>query len=65
MIASLNMQKNILLKRNMLKENFYAIKLMMKPFGLGYKIIDMCPNFCMLYYDEDANLIKCKTYEHA
>jgi len=65
MIASSNMQKNILLKRNRLKENFYTIKLMMKPFGLRYKVIYMCPNFCMLYYDEDANLIKYKTYGHA
>ena len=29
--------KNILLKGNRLKENFYAVKFMIKPTGLGYK----------------------------
>jgi hypothetical protein len=58
-------EKNILSEGNMLKENFYAAKSMMKPFGLGYQKIDTCINFCMLYYGEDANLIKCKTYRHA
>jgi hypothetical protein len=29
-------EKNILPKGNRLKENFYAAKFMMKPFGLGY-----------------------------
>ena len=38
---------------------------MMKPFGLEYQKIDMCLNFCMLYYGEDANLIECKTCRHA
>jgi len=32
-----------------MKENFYAAKSMIKPLGLGYQKIDMCPNFCMLY----------------
>jgi hypothetical protein len=29
------------------------------------KKIDMCPNFYMLYYDEDVNLTECKTCRHA
>jgi hypothetical protein len=37
---------------------------MMKPLGLGYHKIDMCPNFCMLYYLENAELIECMTCEH-
>jgi len=44
-----------------MKENFYAIKSMMKPFGLGYHKIDMCPNFCMLYYLENAEMTECIT----
>jgi hypothetical protein len=40
--------KSILPKRNRLKENFYTAKSMMKPLGLIYQKIDMCPNFCML-----------------
>jgi hypothetical protein len=44
--------RSILPERNRLKENFYATKSIMKPLGLGYQKIDMCPNFCMLYYLE-------------
>jgi hypothetical protein len=39
----------ILPEGNRLKENFYAAKSMMKPLGLGYQEIDMCPNFYMSY----------------
>jgi hypothetical protein len=42
--------RSILLEGKRLKENFYAAKSMMKPFGLGYQKIDMCPYFCMLGY---------------
>jgi hypothetical protein len=41
--------RSILLEGNRLKDNFYAVKSMMKPLGLGYQKIDMCPNFCLLY----------------
>jgi len=41
--------RSILLGGNRLKDNFYAVKFMMKPLGLGYQKIDMCPNFCLLY----------------
>jgi len=34
---------------------------MMKPLGLGYQKINMCPNFCMLYYFENVELIECMT----
>jgi hypothetical protein len=40
--------RSILPEGNRLKENFYAAKSMMKPLGLGYQKIDICPNFCML-----------------
>ena len=48
-----------------LKENFYAVKSMMKPLGLGYQKIDICPNFCMLYYFENAEMIECMTCGHS
>jgi hypothetical protein len=57
--------RNILLWKNRLKENFYAVKSMMKPLGLGYQKINMCPNFCMLYYLENTELIECKTCGHS
>jgi len=38
---------------------------MMKPLGLGYQKIDMCPNFCMLYYLENAEMTVCMTCRHS
>jgi len=57
--------RSILPKGNRLKENFYAAKSMMKPLGLGYQKIDMCPNFCMLYYLENAKMTECMTCRHS
>jgi len=57
--------RSILLEGNRLKENFYATKFRMKPLGLGYEKIDMCPNFCMLYYLENAEMTECMTYGHS
>jgi len=57
--------RSILPKGNRLKKNFYTAKSMMKPLGLGYQNIDMCPNFCMLYYLENAELIECMTCGHS
>jgi len=50
--------RSILPEGSRLKENFYTAKSMMKPLGLGYQKIDMCPNFCMLYYLENAEMIE-------
>ena len=57
--------RSILPEENKLKENFYAAKSMMKSFGLRYQKIDMCPNVCMLYYLENAELTKNRTYRHS
>jgi len=37
----------------------------MKPLGLEYQKIDMCLNFCMLYYLENVELIECITCGHS
>jgi hypothetical protein len=55
--------RSILLEGNRLKENFCAAKSMIKPLGLRYQKIDMCPNFCILYYLENTELTKCRTCE--
>ena len=47
------------------KESFYAAKFMMKPLGLGYHKINMCANFCMLYFLENTKLTECMTCEHS
>jgi len=49
----------------LLEENFYAAKSMMKPLSLGYQKIDLCPNFCMLYYLENAKITECMTCGHS
>ena len=38
---------------------------MMKPLGLGYQKINMCCNFCMIYYLENAELTECMTCGHS
>ena len=57
--------RRILPEGNKMKENFYDAKSMIKPFSLRYQKIDMCLNFCMLYYLENADLTECKTYGHS
>jgi len=57
--------RSILPEENRLKENFYAAKSMMKPLHLGYQKIDMCPNFCLLYYLENGELTKCTICGHS
>jgi len=57
--------RSILPEGNRLKENFYAAKSMIKPLSLGYQKINLCPNFCMLYYFENAEMIECMTCGHS
>jgi len=57
--------RSVLLEGNKLKETFYAAKSMMKPLSLGYQEIDICPNFCMLYYLENTELTECMTCGHS
>jgi len=57
--------RSILPEGNMLKENFNATKSIMKPLGLGYQKIDMCPNFCMLFYLENAKMTEYMTCGHS
>jgi len=37
----------------------------MKPFYLGYQKINMCANFCMLYYFKNEKSTECKTCGHS
>jgi len=38
---------------------------MMKLLGLGYQKIDMCSNFCKLYYLENVEVAECRTCGHS
>ena len=57
------MARSILLEGSRLKKNFYDVKSMMKPFGIGYQKINIFPNFYM-YYLENIDLIECKMCWH-
>jgi len=57
--------RSIIPEENRLKENFFAAKSMMEPIGLGYQKLNVCPNFCMLYYLENAELTECMTCRHS
>jgi hypothetical protein len=59
------MGKKHFIRREWVEKNFYIAKSMMKPLGLGYQKIDMCLNFHILYYNENTDLIECKTCGHA
>jgi hypothetical protein len=37
----------------------------MKSLDLGYQKNDICPNFCKLYYLENAEMTKCTTCGHS
>jgi hypothetical protein len=65
MIEIIKYARRILLEGNKLKENFYVDKSIIKPLSLRYQKIDICPNFCMLYYFENAELTDYKICEHA
>jgi len=49
----------------MLKKNFYSVKSMIKLLGIRHQKINICPNFCILYYLENAELIECMTCGHS
>ena len=41
-------------------ESFYEMKKIINKLGLNYTKIHACPNDCMLYWGEDANIEECK-----
>jgi len=57
--------RSILPEGNRLKEYFYTAKSIIKPLSLRYQKINMCLNFCMLYYLETIDLSECRTCGHA
>jgi hypothetical protein len=61
----LNGQEAFYLKKIGRKRTYMLLNPWWNLFSLGYKKIDMCPNFDMLYYLENTNLIEYKTLGHA
>ena len=56
--------KSMLPEDEKLPEDFYQSKKIMKKLGLSYQKIDICSNFCMLYYMNDSQKIECSVCGH-
>ncbi|KAG6490002.1 hypothetical protein ZIOFF_051284 [Zingiber officinale] len=44
-----------------LPKSYYEAEKLMKQIGLGYENIDVCPNYCTLYWRLDKERIQCET----
>ncbi|XP_078166495.1 uncharacterized protein LOC144561406 [Carex rostrata] len=51
--------KSMLPPSEKMPENFYQAKRLTEPLGMEHENIDVCPNFCMLYYKDRAEKTKC------
>jgi len=40
--------------------SFYEMKKIINKLGLNYEKIDVCPNDCMLYWEDDVNREECR-----
>ena len=49
-------------KGNCLLKSSYATKKEVEQLGLGHVTYDVCSARCMLYYNDDIHLEKCKFY---
>lgn len=45
---------------NEVPKKFYEAAKKMRGMGLPMKTIDCCPNMCMIYWEDDADLLTCK-----
>ncbi|XP_062021059.1 uncharacterized protein LOC133737546 [Rosa rugosa] len=57
----LKLTKSILPDGETLPDSFYKAKRSICDLGLSYEKIDACPNDCMIYWKDTANLDKCHT----
>ncbi|XP_074280921.1 uncharacterized protein LOC141605896 isoform X1 [Silene latifolia] len=51
---------DILPKNNLMATNFYETKKLLKALELPHEKIDVCSYGCMLFWEEDKHLVKCK-----
>ncbi|XP_057770644.1 uncharacterized protein LOC130990427 [Salvia miltiorrhiza] len=52
--------QEILPEDNLAPDNFYETKKLLRGMGLPVEKIDCCPNNCMIYWRDDAELVCCK-----
>ena len=53
----------VLPENHKLPKNMYFAKKMLAGLGMTYEKIDVCPNSCMLFFEEDDKLDRCKHCE--
>ncbi|XP_057779596.1 uncharacterized protein LOC130998182 [Salvia miltiorrhiza] len=56
----LDLIKEILPENNLAPTSFYETKKLLSGMGLPVQRIDCCPNNCMLYWEDDRDLVQCK-----
>ena len=56
--------KEIVLDNNLVTDNFYSTKKLLRGMGLPVEKIDCCFNGYMLYWGADSDLISCKFCDH-
>ena len=54
------LMKELLPTDNLMTDNFYSTKKLVRGLGLPVQKIDCCENNCMLYWGEDNDLSCCK-----
>ncbi|XP_078158220.1 uncharacterized protein LOC144553916 [Carex rostrata] len=55
----LQLMKNTLPCGEQMPENFYQAKRLVDELGMDHEKIDVCPNFCMLYYKANKDKTEC------
>ncbi|XP_057999031.1 uncharacterized protein LOC131177881 [Hevea brasiliensis] len=58
------LMKEVLPDENLMAENFYSTKKLVRALGLPVEKIHCCTNGCMLYWAEDSELTNCKFCDH-
>ena len=61
-IELLILLKKLLPQDNLLSKNQYEAKKILCPVGMEYQKIHACPNDCILYRNQFAEIINCNTY---
>lgn len=58
------LMKEIVPENNLVSENFYSTKKLLRGMGLPVEKIDCCLHGCMIYWNEDKDLHSCKFCGH-
>ena len=60
----IELMKEIVPDNNLVTDNFYNTKKLLRGMGLPVEKINCCLNGCMLYWGADSDLTSCKFCDH-